>query len=171
MIWNVINYSIGAQLGILTHPSSPFATTSGASVSVTGIPSWVKRITVTLNQVSINGVANIMLRIGDSGGIHNTGYTSKETVIGTGSTTLTADTTSYLLRTGAIASSLFSGSVTLVCVDTTNHDWVATGIIQSSSVTMNIISGTTTLDTALTQLSLVTTAAFDAGEFSVHYEG
>jgi hypothetical protein len=41
----------------------------------TSIPSWVKRITVMLNEVSTNGTSEVILQIGDSGGIETVSYT------------------------------------------------------------------------------------------------
>jgi hypothetical protein len=50
------------------------ASTSGTSIDFTGLPSWVKRITVMLDGVGTNGTSSPILQIGDSGGIENTGY-------------------------------------------------------------------------------------------------
>lgn len=50
------------------------ATTSGTAIDFTGIPSWAKKITVMLNGVSTNGSSNLIVQIGDSGGIEATGY-------------------------------------------------------------------------------------------------
>ena len=38
------------------------ASTSGTSIDFTGIPSWVKRITVMFNGVSTNGTSNIQIQ-------------------------------------------------------------------------------------------------------------
>ena len=48
-------------------------TTSGTSIDFTGIPSWVKVITLILNGVSMNGVGNFLVQIG-SGSIETSGY-------------------------------------------------------------------------------------------------
>jgi len=61
----------------LTQPltlGTSVATTSGTSIDFTGIPSWVKRITVMLNGVSTNGVEAVGIKLGTSGGIVSTGY-------------------------------------------------------------------------------------------------
>jgi len=50
------------------------ASTSGTSIDFTGIPSWVKRITVMFNGVSTNGTSNKQIQLGDSGGFETTGY-------------------------------------------------------------------------------------------------
>jgi hypothetical protein len=50
------------------------ASTSGTSIDFTGIPSWVKRVTVMLNGVSTTGSSGLTVQIGTSGGIVTTGY-------------------------------------------------------------------------------------------------
>jgi hypothetical protein len=58
-----------------TKLSQPFTqtaavpTTSGSLIDFTAIPSWVKRITVAMNQVSTNGTSAVIIQLGDSGGI------------------------------------------------------------------------------------------------------
>jgi len=42
------------------------ASTSGTSIDFTSIPSWVKRITVMLDSVSLNGSASIRFQLGHS---------------------------------------------------------------------------------------------------------
>jgi hypothetical protein len=54
-------------------------TASGTSVNFTGIPSWVKRITLLFNGVSVDTAGNTFpyIQIGDSGGLENSGYTGR----------------------------------------------------------------------------------------------
>ena len=49
------------------------ASTSGTSIDFTGIPSWVKRITVMFNGVSTNGTSNLLVQIG-AGSVTTSGY-------------------------------------------------------------------------------------------------
>jgi hypothetical protein len=51
-------------------------TTSGTSIDFTGIPSWVRRITVMLLAVSTNGTSGVQIQLGDSGGVETTGYSN-----------------------------------------------------------------------------------------------
>lgn len=50
---------------------------SGTAIDFTGIPSWVKRVTVMFNGVSTNGSSSILLRIG-SGSVTATGYIAQQ---------------------------------------------------------------------------------------------
>lgn len=52
------------------------ATTSGTQFDFTGIPSSVKSIRVMLSGVSLSGSDNVLIQIGDAGGIETTGYNS-----------------------------------------------------------------------------------------------
>jgi hypothetical protein len=47
---------------------------SGTSIDFTGIPSWVKRITLTFINVSTNGTNTPIILLGDSGGFETSGY-------------------------------------------------------------------------------------------------
>jgi hypothetical protein len=49
------------------------ASTSGTSIDFTGIPSYVKRVTVMFSGVSTNGTSLVQVRLGDSG-LETTGY-------------------------------------------------------------------------------------------------
>ena len=52
------------------------ASTSGTSIDFTGIPSWVKRITVMFSGVSTNGSSALQVQLGTSGGVQTTSYTA-----------------------------------------------------------------------------------------------
>ena len=49
------------------------ASTSGTSIDFTGIPSWVKRITVMFSGVSTIGSSYTIIKLGDSGGVETKG--------------------------------------------------------------------------------------------------
>ena len=49
--------------GVITSGTAQ-ATTSGTAIDFTGIPSWVKRITVIINRVSTNGSSIPQIQIG-----------------------------------------------------------------------------------------------------------
>jgi len=70
----VVNFAAAPTgAGMLTSGTSVSA--SSTSVNFTGIPSWVKRITVMFNGVSTNGASNVQIQIG-SGSFTTTGYVS-----------------------------------------------------------------------------------------------
>ncbi len=49
--------------------STAVASTSGTSIDFTGLPAWVKKITVMFNGVSTNGTSPVCALIGTSSGI------------------------------------------------------------------------------------------------------
>jgi hypothetical protein len=66
--------STGVQLGSLTSGTAQ-ATTSGTAIDFTGIPNWVKRITVIFNGVATTGTVHTLVQLG-SGSFTSTGYLS-----------------------------------------------------------------------------------------------
>ena len=74
------------------------ASTSGTSIDFTGIPSWVKRVTVMFNGVSTNGTSIVQVQLGYSGGVEVTGYVSSAFTSNTNNST---STTGFLLGGGS----------------------------------------------------------------------
>lgn len=154
------------------------ATTSGTAIDFTSIPSWVKRITVLFDKVSINNTDKILLRVG-SGSVVTTGYTSTCSTLYSASDQvgngIGTNTTGFLFDTNDGAFAL-SGSVEIF--NLSGNLYVSNGCIgsASNSVTpMNLLqTGTITLSGALDRIRLTTisgTATFDAGSINIMYEG
>ena len=55
---------------------TPATTTSGTAIDITSIPSGTKYIVLSLYGVSTSGTSNLIVQIGDSGGIETSGYTT-----------------------------------------------------------------------------------------------
>ena len=62
------------------------ASTSGTSITFTGIPSWVKRITVMYAGLSSNGSSDFLVQLGTSGGFTTSGYLGASMLTSTGAT-------------------------------------------------------------------------------------
>jgi hypothetical protein len=147
------------------------ATTSGTSIDFTGIPSWVKRITVMFNGVSTNGTSNLILQIGDSGGIESTGYSSYADAFNSIPTSV-AFTAGFGIRDSVAASETTHGAGELLLVSGTT--WVFSCKGGYSNPGIFIGGGSKTLSDTLTQVRLTTangTDAFDAGSVNIMYEG
>jgi hypothetical protein len=145
------------------------ATTSGTSKDFTDIPSWVKRITVIFNGVSSTGNNNLLVQLGTSGGIETTGYSSlvasdrgSEYTSTTGLLVApSGSTTNNSKLSGTITILLVSGTTfvsSTCCADLDGNERSFTG------------GGNKTLASALTQLKVLSTVAFDAGSVNVMYE-
>jgi hypothetical protein len=149
------------------------ASTSGTSIDFTGIPSWVKRITVMFQGVSTSGTSDWLIQLGDSGGIENTGYlgTGASIQAGTGETLYTAG---IGIRSGS-AATVANGAVNIFQIISSSNTWVAQGVIgQSNSARMLLIGSGKSLSDTLTQVRITTvngTDTFDAGTINIQYEG
>jgi len=160
---------------MLTQPltqATSQASTSGTSIDFTGIPSWVKRITVMFNGVSTGGTSIKQIQLGDSGGFETTGY------LGTGvqltdaqSVNAATITTGFGIRS-ALAADTLNGAV--VITNLTNNTWVAQGALTDSSRGAGyLVGGAKALSDVLTQVRITTvngTDAFDAGSINILYE-
>ena len=147
--------------------------TSGTSVNFTGIPSWVKRITVMLNGVSTTSTGVPSLRLGTSSSVENTGYTSSVNLVATSAVSGQASATSgFELVTTGIAASLYSGNIVLTNI--TANTWIISGSLGVPLAGYNYLcAGNKTLAGVLTQLQLTTTGGtdtFDAGSINIMYE-
>lgn len=56
--------------------SAATAANSGTTVDITGIPANATRVWILFSAVSLSGTDDLLVQIGDSGGIENTGYVS-----------------------------------------------------------------------------------------------
>ena len=147
-------------------------TASGTSVDFTGIPSWVKRLTIMLSGMSTNGTSPVIIRIGDSGGVENTGYNGV-TLNSMGAAVNTANHSSGILQDNAGASTYIRNG----CIQFTKiagNTWIYVGLIgNSEAARSNQYSGSKSLSDVLTQIRVTTvggTDDFDAGSINILYE-
>lgn len=144
-------------------------TASGTAVDFTGIPSWVKRITVMIDGISTNGTSSLLVQIG-SGSIDSTGYTSASS---SGATTVasTTYTTGFGIRT-TVAANTSRGTMTLY--NFSDNIWVANFSFADLGGAFLIGGGSKTISGVLDRLRLTTvngTDTFDAGSVNIMYEG
>ena len=146
--------------------------TSGTSIDFTGIPSWVKRITVMFNGVSTNGTSSPIIQVG-SGSITTTAYSSAfGDLNGANSCGVTSSTTGIIFsgRYLSGASSAIYG--TLILTTLGSNIWTATGASTSNNISYQG-GGGVTLSGVLDRVRLTTvngTDTFDAGSINILYE-
>ena len=166
------NVVVAGSSSALTQGTSQ-ASTSGTSIDFTGIPSWVKRITVMLSGVSTSGTSSLRFQLGDSGGIENTGYASNALTSSTSAAINTANSTAGF-DGGSIASSSNVLNGALVLTNVTSNTWVCQGSISNTGDSRFMsISGGKSLSDTLTQVRITTvngTDTFDAGSINIVYE-
>ncbi len=150
-------------------------TTSGATIDITGIPSWAKEIILQFESVSTNGTSAYLLQLGDAGGPETAGYLGAITqfAAATMETANINGSAGFQLQTTVASGSSIHGAVTFTLKDATNFTWIGTGILGRSDTTVqNLVSGSKSLSAALTQIRLTTangTDTFDAGSIAVLY--
>jgi hypothetical protein len=149
------------------------ASTSGTQFDFTGIPAWVKRITVMFAGVSTGGTNFIDIQIGDSGGIETTGYTGAQTNIiggGTGGNNYSGD--AFELRYNGTAYAL-SGHFVLTLLNSATNLWVGSGVhgVDSSLAATCFSAGQKALSGTLDRLRISAGGdTFDAGSINIMYE-
>lgn len=150
------------------------ASTSGTSVDFTGIPSWVKRITVMFDGVSLSGTSIIQVQLGTSSSFETSNYRGSSVV--TAATTLqTAQMSAGILvhDNGQAATDLSSGVITISNI--TGNTWVFQGnVALSNTAEMRLLAGAKTLSGTLDRIRITTvngTDTFDAGSINLLLEG
>lgn len=161
---NVTPAKLSQPLTLATAQNS----TSGTFIDFTGIPSWVKRVTVMFNGVSTNGTSAIIIQLGDAGGIETTGYNATAqngpNVGGDYTTGLPINNTS----TAALA---YSGLSTIALIG--SNAWVFNSVVRAAGFVLFGAGQKSTSD-ILTQIRITTvngTDTFDAGSINIMYEG
>jgi hypothetical protein len=145
------------------------ASTSGTSIDFTGIPSWVKRITVMFNGVSTSGTSNIRIQIG-SGSITTSGYVSATW----SANTLNATNTGGFLTTAQKAtSSVYHGISTITLLSSNTYVESHTLGDSGASNFTSVGGGNITLSGSLDRVRITTvngTDTFSAGSINILYE-
>jgi hypothetical protein len=150
------------------------ASTSGTSVDFTGIPAAATEITVSLAGVSTNGTSNIILQLGDSGGIETSGYTGSYFIVAGGLVTSNGAPTTYFLLGQSAAANLTYAAVTLRRLVSSSNTWVcsAQGSRNTGGGEMTITVGSKPTSAALDRVRVTTangTDTFDAGTITMSY--
>ena len=134
-------------------------TTGGTSIAFTGIPAWATEITLSWVGLSASGVSQWLLRLGDAGGLENSGY---EANAGLRSGEIGSTVGFPLFGAAPVAASVYSGSITIILQDAATFMWVVKGGSNAPvSGVPSMLQGYKALSAALTQISLTTTNGTD----------
>jgi len=150
-------------------PASPAV----ASVDFTGIPSWVKRVTVMLNNVSTNGVSPPLIQIG-SGSVTSSGYLGVAVSMATAAGISGSNATTGFQISSILAANVIHGIMTINLVDSATFNYTASfsgGC--TSPVNALVSSGSVTLTGLLDRVRITTVGGantFDAGTINIMYE-
>jgi hypothetical protein len=145
---------------------------TGTSVDFTGIPSWVKRITVMFAEVSTNGTSVMLIQIG-AGSVTTSGY------LGSGANAIDPNIVTSVVRGGGFAidnsvtaTAARSGSAILSLMG--GNNWSCFGIMgRSDGAGVGFGGGHLPLGGTLDRVRITTangTDTFDAGSINIMYE-
>lgn len=171
-----LNYVDGVTSAIQTQldqskvTNGTAASLTGTAVDFTSIPSWVKRITVTLTAASTNGTSLPLLQIGDSGGVEAASYTG--TIWNNATATGAAISTGFNILQATAAATTFSATIVLTLHDASNT-WVAQGSAALSSTNIHQMQGYKATSATLDRIRLTMangTDAFDAGTANIQFD-
>jgi hypothetical protein len=145
------------------------ASTSGTSISFTGIPVGTKRVTVMFSGVSINASGTVYMRLGTSSGSTTSGYLGAAFYLNSGAA---IQASTYWALDGASLGAAATRHGVYTIVNVTGNTWAMSGGTSNSndtgvSVTNGSIPLAATLDRVLIEVSA---GAFDAGSINILYE-
>jgi len=157
--------------GTLITSGTSQATTSGTAFDFTSIPSWVKRVTVMFDSVSLSGTDSVIVQLGYSGGFESTGYVSASTGTTGASGGTLSSTSGFVVRFTAAAAST-SGH--MIITNISGNKWVSSHTVTYDGSTASTFGGgvKTISGGVLTQVRItrISTDTFDAGSINILYE-
>ena len=148
-------------------------TTSGTTVDFTGIPSWVKRISLVMSGFSTNGASIPIVQLGDSFGFSVSGYLGYYGLFKSDFTVSGFSSTGFGFS-GASANDIRYLVMTFVKIS--GNQWVAShsgGLFNGSDNFVSSGGGNVTLSGTLDRIRLTTTNGtdvFDGGSVNIVYE-
>jgi hypothetical protein len=159
--------------GVVT--SGTAVTASSTSVDFTGIPSWVKQITVMFSGVSTSGASKPRIQLGDSGGVETTGYAGTNSAIASASASSANSTGGFDFNTQQTTNAILHGSAVLSLLNASTNTWVCNAALMDSAATYSSLTGgSKSLSATLDRVRITTvngTDTFDAGSINILYEG
>lgn len=155
-----------ANLGTLGTADETITGTNGAAY--TGLPAGLNRITLMAHTLSLDDTDDYLVQIGDSGGLHSSGYVSASSN-DTGSDV--TSTAGFIVKNGTAAN---VSKFVMVLVRLTGNTWMAYAVGDHDGDEAITAVGHVSLDTDLDRISLVDTGgdAFDGagGSVNIFYE-
>lgn len=149
------------------------ASTSGTSIDFTGIPNWVKRITVMLQGVSTTASSDIIVRIGATVP-ETSGYLGCAVQPSGGSNVNGSNNTDngFCISPSITNTTIFHGTVVLTLL--TGSTWIASSNLSRSDASYAITgTGSKVITGTLGVVRLTTvsgTDTFDTGSINIMYE-
>lgn len=146
------------------------ATTSGTEFDFT-IPAGVRKISVHFIGMSLSGTDDLLIQLGDAGGVETTGYVSTSGSFSSGGNSISTST-SGIVCSISVAAAVVSGIVRFELSTAASFSWVASGTWKTLTTTVGFTGGEKALSAELTTVRVTRTGTntFDAGSVNVTYE-
>jgi hypothetical protein len=164
-----VTINSGAVLGITS--GTAVASTSGTSIDFTGIPSWVKRVTINFSGVSTSATAKILVQLGTGSTTYTTsGYIASSVNCENAGNSVASSTSGFVVFT-SLATVIISGH--MIITNISGNDWVSSHTTKRSTTSLALGGGNVSLGAVLTAVRITTdsTDTFDAGTINIMYEG
>ena len=149
------------------------ASTSGTAIDFTGIPAGTKLIIVNLIGVSLSGTDELLIQLGDAGGVEATGYLGMvQGFQNAGTPATVVPTTGFQATILQAAAGLVYGQFILSLEDASDFTWTCQGGAYDSSTSLKCTTcGSKSLSAELDRVRVATngTNTFDAGEINIAY--
>ena len=154
--------------GSVLNPKTAWVYSSNVTeIAFTDIPTWAKRITIAVSQLSSNSTGAILVQIGYGSTYENTSYVGSVT-----NQTGTSETmsTGFKIVNAATAASSYSGIIMLVNLD--GNTWCEQSTLGLAAGGTRESAGVKQLSSALTSLRFFIdgTQLFDGGSINVLFE-
>ena len=148
------------------------ASTSGTAIDFTGLPSWIKRITVQFQGVSLNSTGSLLVQLGTGSTTFTTsGYISTALVAIGGGNSFVSSTSGFIEYLTS-AAGVYSGH--MIITNISGNNWVSSHVGKYSTAAVCSGAGDVSLGAVLTAVRITTssgTDTFDAGTVNILYEG
>ena len=168
---NTLTLQAATATSAVNTRATAVASTSGTSIDFTGLPAWVKRITVMFQGVSTSGSNNILIQLG-AGSVDSASYNSASARTGASVVSTTGFTTGFGINS-TNAANVIGGSVLIA--NLTSNTWVANGVLaDQAQANTYTTGGNKSLSGTLDRIRITTsggTDTFDAGTINILYEG
>ena len=150
------------------------ATTSGTAITFSSIPAGVRKIHIMVSGVSTSGTSDLIVQLGDSGGVESTGYLGATSTITTATPATDNPTSGFGVTATLIAGAILHGTATLTLMDSASFTWAYTAQMgHSNAATFSMGAGVKALSAELDRVVITTLGGadtFDAGAINISYE-
>jgi hypothetical protein len=153
------------------------ASTSGTSIDFTGLPSWVKRIVVMFNAVSLSGNSTFRIQLGTGATPTYTtsGYVTFGVTFSASGLGAATDTGGFPIGQNQTAAGVTTYGGNCMITNVTGNTWSYMAMCGGSSTTNGGLlgGGSVPLGAVLTAVRVTTingTDTFDAGSINIQYE-